>query len=101
MPKTHEELKNWVVKKSKETNYLLLTDVAKDVYDIIAGGPVPKHIKPIWPFISFTAFHTLPDEFKNDKTIDIFTAYKRYIKSKPWAADNYLRDPSRKPEWVS
>ena len=65
MPKTHEELKNWVVKKSKETNYLLLTDVAKDVYDIIAGGPVPKHIKPIWPFISFTAFHTLPDEFKN------------------------------------
>ena len=64
MPKTHEELKNWVVKKSKETNYLLLTDVAKDVYDIISGGPVPKHIKPIWPFISFTAFNTLPNEFK-------------------------------------
>jgi len=42
-----------------------------------------------------------PDEFKNDKTIDIFTAYKRYIKSKPWAADNYLRDPSRKPKWMS
>ena len=33
--------------------------------DIIAGGPVPKHIKPIWPFIAFTAFHTLPPEFKN------------------------------------
>ena len=42
-----------------------------------------------------------PDEFKNDKTIDIFTAYKRYIKSKPWAANNYLRDPSRKPKWMS
>ena len=42
----------------------MMTDVAKDVQDIISGGPVPKHIKPIWPFISFTAFHTLPDEFK-------------------------------------
>ena len=63
-PKTHEELKRWVVKKSKEKNYLQLTDVAKDVQNIISGGPVPKHIKPIWPFISFTAFNTLPDEFK-------------------------------------
>ena len=39
--------------------YLIMTDVAKDVYEIIRGGPVPKHIKPIWPFISFTAFNTL------------------------------------------
>ena len=35
-----------------------------DVYNIIGGGPVPKHIKPIWPFIAFTAFNTLPYEFK-------------------------------------
>ena len=52
------------MEKSREKNYLRLTDVAKDVQDIISGGPVPKHIKPIWPFISFTAFNTLPDEFK-------------------------------------
>jgi len=64
MPQTHEELKNWVIKKSKEKNYLLYTDVAKDVEEIIAGGPVPTHIKPIWPFIAFTAFNTLPKEFK-------------------------------------
>ena len=64
MPKTHEGLKKWVIEKSRENNYLLLTDVAKDVENIIAGGPVPKHIKPIWPFISFTAFQTLPPEFK-------------------------------------
>ena len=50
MPKTHEELKKWVIAKSRQQNYLVLTDVAKDVYDIIGGGPVPKHIKPIWPF---------------------------------------------------
>lgn len=64
MPQTHEELKEWVVNKSKTENYLIYTDVAKDVQEIIAGGPVPRHIKPIWPFISFTAFNTLPKEFK-------------------------------------
>ena len=65
MPKTHEELKNWVINKSREPRYLMHTDVAKDVQDIIAGGPVPTHIKPIWPFIAFTAFNTLPREFKS------------------------------------
>ena len=64
MPKTHQELKNWVIKKSKEKEYLVITDVAEDVRDIIQGGPVPVHIKPIWPFIAFTAFNTLPKEFK-------------------------------------
>ena len=64
MPRTHEELKNWVINKSKEKDYLKLTDVAKDVKHIIKGGPVPIHIKPIWPFIAFTAFNTLPKEFK-------------------------------------
>ena len=65
IPKTHNELKEWVIKKSREHNYLIKTDVAMDVQDIIAGGPVPKHIKPIWPFIAFTAFNTLPKEFKD------------------------------------
>ena len=51
--KYRKMLDAWNVK-----DYLLFTDVAKDVQDIIAGGPVPKHIKPIWPFIAFTAFHT-------------------------------------------
>ena len=77
-PKTHDELKNWVIEKSKEENYLILTDVAKDVQDIISGGPVPKHIKPIWPFISFTAFHTLPKEFKDLYGINT-TNLKKFI----------------------
>ena len=42
----------------------MLTDVAEDVKNIISKGQVPIHIKPIWPFISFTAFNTLPREFK-------------------------------------
>ena len=65
MPQTHDELKDWVTTKSREKDYLVLTDVAEDVKDIISGGPVPRHIKPIWPFIAFTAFQTLPQEFKD------------------------------------
>ncbi len=64
MPKTHNELRDWVIEKSRDKDTLILTDVADDVKNIIAGGPVPKHIKPIWPFIAFTAFQTLPIEFK-------------------------------------
>tara|TARA_B100000700_G_scaffold316574_1_gene406364 strand:+ start:43 stop:885 length:843 start_codon:yes stop_codon:yes gene_type:complete len=64
VPKTHNGLKQWVIDKSRQKDYLLLTDVAEDVYEIIKTGPVPVHIKPIWPFISFTAFNTLPKEFK-------------------------------------
>lgn len=64
MPQTHKGLKDWVINKSRSKDYLIFTDVAKDVQDIIAGGPVPTHIKPIWPFIAFTAFNTLPKEFK-------------------------------------
>lgn len=42
----------------------------------------------------------MPDEFKLDTSIDTFTAYKMYVASKPWAKDNYLRLPERKPEWM-
>jgi hypothetical protein len=42
----------------------------------------------------------MPDEYKLDDSIDTFTAYKMYIASKPWVSNNYLRMPSRRPEWV-
>ena len=47
---------------------------------------------------SFT--RAMPNEFKHNTSIDTFTAYKNYISSKPWVASNYLRDPSRKPNWI-
>ena len=78
VPKTHEGLKQWIIDKSKEKDYLVYTDVAKDVQDIITGGPVPTHIKPIWPFIAFTAFHTLPVEFKNIYGIQT-SKFKKYV----------------------
>jgi len=78
MPKTHEGLKQWIIEKSRENNYLLKTDVAEDVFSIIRGGPVPRHIKPIWPFISFTAFNTLPTEFKKIYGVKD-TTFKKYL----------------------
>ena len=42
----------------------------------------------------------MPDVFKHNTSIDTLTAYKMYISSKPWVASNYLRDESRKPDWL-
>ncbi len=59
--------------------------------------PFPHTFKPVPP----TSFvRAMPDEYKHDTSIDTFTAYKNYIRSKPWVASNYLRDPSRKPDWI-
>jgi hypothetical protein len=49
----------------------------------------------VTPFV-----RAMPEEWKHDDTIDTFTAYKRYIASKPWVKDNYLRMPQRKPDWI-
>ena len=60
-----------------------------------------KDIMPSADFTNHTPFAFAgPDEFKYDTSIDTLTAYKRYISSKPWAASNYLRDPSKKPNWL-
>ena len=48
--------------------------------------------------VEFT--RAMPDEFKFDTSIDTFEAYRKYIASKPWVVDNYLRIPERRPEWV-
>ena len=61
-----------------------------------AGSIIP--LRPPTLPKSFT--RAMPDEFKHDTSIDTFTAYKSYISSKPWVTSNYLRDPSRKPNWV-
>jgi uncharacterized protein (DUF2236 family) len=43
---------------------LLYTDVAANVAEIIRRGPVPAAIKPIWGFIRFAAFGTLPPRLR-------------------------------------
>ena len=69
-------------------------NAAEEVFEKHTGKTLDCH-KEATPF-AFAG----PDEFKHDSSIDILTKYKRYIASKPWVCDNYLRKPDRKPDWV-
>jgi hypothetical protein len=60
-------------------------------YYLFPKGKVTKTT----PFV-----RAMPDELKNDTSIDTFEAYKKYIATKTWVKDNYLRMPERRPEWV-
>ena len=62
-----------------------------DAYYLFPKGKLTN----VTPFV-----RAMPDEYKFDTSIDTFTAYKMYIASKPWVASNYLRMPSRRPEWI-
>lgn len=42
----------------------------------------------------------MPDELKYDKSIDDVTAYRKYLNTKLWVKDNYVRLPERKPVWI-
>ena len=53
-------------------------------------------ITNVTPFV-----RAMPDDYKYDTSIDTFEAYKRYVASKTWVKDNYLRMPERRPEWVA
>jgi uncharacterized protein (DUF2236 family) len=60
VPATYEGLTEYV-QGVIASGRLQVTDVAREVADLIRGGPVPWHLKPIWKFISFAAIGTLPD----------------------------------------
>jgi hypothetical protein len=85
-----EEYKNRYGKVHTCYNTLL---VAKDI--LPTADPQGRSGKHTTPFV-----RAMPDEFKFDTSIDTFTAYKMYISSKLWVTSNYIRDPSRKPDWV-
>jgi Pyrimidine dimer DNA glycosylase len=52
-------------------------------------------------FANHTPFvRAMPDELKFDKTIDTLIAYRKYLATKEWVADNYVRLPERKPSWI-
>lgn len=52
-------------------------------------------ITEVTPFV-----RAMPDYLKNDTSIDTFEAYRRYIATKEWVKDNYLKIPKRRPEWI-
>ena len=57
--------------------------------------------KAITIYRDVTGFaRAMPDDIKNDASIDDVTAYQRYMNTKPWCYNNYLRIPSRRPDWL-
>ena len=57
--------------------------------------------KPILMHCMVSDFaRAMPDDLKYNDTIDTITAYQKYVASKPWVSNNYLRMPTRKPEWI-
>ena len=66
----------------------------KRLFHRVTGNPIT-----VYRYVEGFA-RAMPDKFKHDTTIDDVTAYKLYVASKPWVAENYLRIPDRKPSWV-
>ena len=64
VPPTFDDLVDYIEGVVKG-NELLLTDVALEVYDLMRGGPVPYHTKPVWQFVAFAARGTLPPELQD------------------------------------
>ena len=69
-------------------------EVAENIFATSSG----KEISIYKNVVEFT--RAMPDEWKHDVTIDTFDAYKRYISSKTWVKNNYLRIPERRPQWI-
>ena len=61
MPPTYRDLEDYVAGVLNGRD-LIRTDVSDNVADLIRSGPVPFVLKPIWQFISFAAFGTLPNQ---------------------------------------
>lgn len=79
--------------------YSLRYDKTHGCYNTLIGAYYlfPKgNLENVTPFV-----RAMPDYLKNDKSIDTFEAYRRYIATKTWAKDNYLRLASRKPDWIT
>jgi uncharacterized protein (DUF2236 family) len=65
VPATYEGLTAYIA-GILDSDRLVVTDVAREVADLIGGGPVPFHIKPVWKFISFAAIGTLPESLRDE-----------------------------------
>ena len=63
VPATYQGLEDYV-EEVIASDRLLVTDVAREMADLIRSGPVPWHLKPIWRFFAFAAVGTLPGEVR-------------------------------------
>jgi hypothetical protein len=90
----------WLIKHGMNLcdEYHLRYDKQHSCYNTLLHA---YYLFPKGKITEVTSFvRAMPDEFKLDTSIDTFEAYKKYIASKTWVKDNYLRMPQRRPSWV-
>jgi hypothetical protein len=91
----------WLIKWGKNLcdEYTLRYNKTHSCYNTLLQA---YYLFPKGKIDKVTSFaRAMPDEYKLDASIDTFEAYKRYISSKTWVKDNYLRMPQRKPSWIN
>jgi len=69
MPPTYGDLEDYVEGVLNGTD-LVRSDVSDNLADLIRTGPVPLVLKPIWQFISFAAFGTVPKQLHEMYDVD-------------------------------
>ncbi|HEX5631491.1 MAG TPA: oxygenase MpaB family protein [Acidimicrobiia bacterium] len=83
VPATYDEMTDYI-RGVIASDRLQVTDVAREVADLIRGGPVPWHIKPIWRFISFAAIGTLPEEVRRLYGFRFGRIRRRWLRINLW-----------------
>lgn len=64
---------------------LRATDVSDNVADLIRGGPVPSSLKPVWAFIRFASFGTLPEPLRQLYGVKWGPIRQRWLDLNLWA----------------
>jgi uncharacterized protein (DUF2236 family) len=79
VPRTYADLELYV-DEIVNSDRLQMSDVAANVADIIRRGPVPPAIKPVWSFIRFAAFGTLPQRVREIYGVKWSPAREKWLK---------------------
>ena len=78
VPASYVDLETYV-DKVVHSGRLQMSDVAENVAEIIRIGPVPLAIKPVWSFIRFAAFGTLPEPLRDIYGVKWSPARQRWL----------------------
>ena len=80
VPSTYEGLEAYI-EDIVNSDRLQMSDVASNVAEIIRQGPAPTAIKPVWSFIRFAAFGTLPGPLRAIYGVKWSPARERWLQS--------------------
>lgn len=78
VPATYADLERYVADLI-ESGRLMRTDVSDNVAELVKTGPVPAALKPIWAFIRFAAFGTLPPDLQRLYGVKWSRARQRWL----------------------